>query len=458
MIDNVLRHLDTERDAVVQRLCDWLRIPSISTDPAHADDVRRAAQWVRDDLADIGFDADIRETAGHPAVVATCFDAGDDATTVLFYGHYDVQPPDPVEAWDSPPFEPTVRDGKLFARGASDDKGQVFTFLEAVRAWKRQAGALPVNMKFLLEGEEEIGSRNLPAFLDEHKHDLAADVCVVCDTAMWQEARPAITCGLRGLTYFDVKLHGPNRDLHSGVYGGALANPANMLTRILGRLQDDDNRVTIPGFYDDVIALTDDERDEWAALQSDADGFLGAVGVNQGYGEMGYNILERRWARPSCDVNGLYGGYSGEGAKTIIPSFAGAKVSFRLAAMQDPHRIAELFEHWLRRHDTGGCRWEIALHGIAHPVIVSRDSPYMQAARDAIKHASGQDAALIREGATIPVVADLQRKLGIESLLIGFARHDDAIHSPNEKYDLDNLHLGCRTMAVLLHTLADAKG
>jgi len=186
--------------------------------------------------------------------------------------------------------------------------------------------------------------------------------------------------------------------------------------------------------------------------------FLGAVGVNQGYGEMGYNILERRWARPSCDVNGLYGGYSGEGAKTIIPSFAGAKVSFRLAAMQDPHRIAELFEHWLRRHDTGGCRWEIALHGIAHPVIVSRDSPYMQAARDAIKHASGQDAALIREGATIPVVADLQRKLGIESLLIGFARHDDAIHSPNEKYDLDNLHLGCRTMAVLLHTLADAKG
>jgi len=459
LIEAVLQYLAQDQPHAIERLKQLLAIPSVSTDPAYAADTARAAQWVADTLQDIGLETHTHSAQGHPIILAGNpeNEAPPNAPHVLFYGHYDVQPPDPLEQWVTPPFEPTIRDGAIVARGSSDDKGQISCFFEALRAWKKTHGSLPLRVTVLIEGEEECGSTQLTPFIKAHRSELNADVAIISDTTMWDPQTIAITYGLRGLLYFDVQLHHSNRDLHSGMYGGSLANPANILTGILGRLFDEHHRVTLPGFYDDVLKLTDDERQRWSALHFDEAGFFGAVGVQQGHGEAGYSTLERKWARPSCDINGLYGGYAGAGAKTIIPSFAGAKVSFRLAPNQDPRRIGQAFEDWLQSHDTHGCGWRITPLGHADPVVVSDHSPYVASCCQAIERSSGRSPVLIREGATIPVVADFKNLLGIDTLLIGLGLNDDRIHAPNEKFGLDNFTLGCRTHAAVLAELAKIK-
>ncbi|MCG8549555.1 MAG: M20/M25/M40 family metallo-hydrolase [Desulfobacterales bacterium] len=403
---------------------------------------------------DLNIPTEVHETPGHPVVVAkTSEDNVSDphAPRILFYGHYDVQPSTPDDKWDTPPFEPTVRDGNIYARGACDDKGQVSCILEAIRAIQQNHPdkKLPCHITLLLEGEEEIGSPSLPKFIKDHTDLLGSDVCVVCDTSMWNADTPAITYGLRGLLYFDIQLHGPSRDLHSGVYGGTLANPCNILTRVLGNLFDDKNRINIPGFYDEVDPLTDAEKSMWDKLDFDEHEFLGQVDAKP-YGEHRYTTLERRWARPSCDVNGIYGGYMDKGAKTVIPTFAGAKVSFRIPASMNPVRTAKLFTDWLNDQDVADLEWKLENHGVAYPTITPLDSPYMTVAQTAIEKAAGKKPALIRDGATIPIVADIKQTLGIDSLLIGFGLESDAIHSPNEHFAISRHLLGIKTIATFL--------
>lgn len=452
-MDDVFTQLEQAKQASVDRLCDWLRIESVSTDSAYKAECQRAAEWIAKELTDCGLEAKVHPTPGHPVVVGKTTTQVPDAPRVLFYGHYDVQPPDPLELWATPAFEPTVRDGAIYARGASDDKGQVMCFVEALRAWKAAGRELPINLTVMIEGEEECGAVHLDDFIEANQNLLAADIAVVSDSSMWDRDTPAITYALRGLSYFDLKLHGPDRDLHSGVYGGTMANPATQLTAVLGQLFDADRKVTIPGFYDDVAELTGAERAEWEKLDFTDEKYAASIGVDELAGEAGFTTLERRWARPSCDINGLYGGYMGEGAKTVIPSFAGAKVSFRLAANQDPRKIGEGFRQWLIDHTPPGCRWEISEFAGARPVIVSTDSPYMKAAQQATQAGYGREAVLVREGATIPVVATFKSMLGIDTLLLGFGLNDDAIHSPNEKFELGCYEAGCRTHAALIEQL-----
>jgi len=455
-LDAALAHLDADQSNAVDRLSALLAIPSVSTDPAFAGHVNDAAGWVASYVEEVGLAVNtVSADGGHPVVIAKTTDAhGADpaAPRVLFDGHYDVQPPDPLDGWTTPPFEPTVRDGKLYARGACDDKGQVMCFLEAMRSYHATGQKLPCHVTLLIEGEEECGSVTLPRVLEERADDLKADICVVSDTGMWEGkdgATPAITYALRGLVYFDLKLHGPSRDLHSGLYGGVLANPMNLLARVLGKLMDDDNVVQIPGFYDDVADVPADEAAKWEQLGFDEAQYLGDVGAKP-FGEKGYTTLQRRWARPSCDINGLYGGYMGEGAKTVIPSFAGAKVSFRIPADMDPRKLSKQFTDWVEGQDVGNCRWELTNHGVADPVAVPADSDWVQTASAAIQQVVGRPPALTREGATIPVIADLKDRLGLDSLLIGFGLNSDAIHSPDEHFALDRFYLGCRCHAALL--------
>lgn len=455
MTAKVLEHLRTEHEAAVQRLCDYLRIESIGTDAQYDEACRDAAQWTAKQMRAAGLETQIHTGQGHPIVLGTYQCDKPDAPTVMYYGHYDVQPPDPLALWDSPPFEPMIRDGRIYARGASDDKGQVMTFLEAMRAWHETHGLPDVNLKVFIEGNEESGSEPADAFVAEHKDLLQCDVAVVSDTAMWGPGQPAICYALRGLAYFDVKLFGPSRDLHSGVYGGSVPNPANEMIKVLGQLFDENHHITVDGFYDDVVTLTDEEREQWQNLGFDETEYAKSIGLSELSGEAGYATLERRWARPSGDINGIYGGYMGEGAKTVIPAMAGAKVSFRLAAKQDPHDIEAKFRRWLEKRTPAGCRWQIETWGLAHPVIVQRDSAYLQAAAEAVQEASGTQARLIREGATIPVVSTFKRELGIDTLLMGFGLHDDNLHSPNEKFDLACFDLGCRAHALLLGRLAE---
>jgi acetylornithine deacetylase/succinyl-diaminopimelate desuccinylase-like protein len=458
-----LHYLAAHRDDAVARLRELLSIPSVSTDPAYAQHVRHAADWVADALRDAGLsDVHVIKTQGHPVVLAHSRDSEVDLSRaskrVLFYGHYDVQPPDPLEGWTTPPFEPTIRDGAIHARGASDDKGQVLCFIEAIRAWRHGSPdrKLPCHLTVLIEGEEECGSVHLRPFLEQYRDQLNADVVLISDTTMWNRQTVGITYGLRGLLYYDVQLHGPSRDLHSGVYGGTLANPCVELTAVLGRLFDAGKRCTIPGFYDDVVPVDSLEQQRWSALGFDEAAHLGAVGATP-VGEAGFTTMERNWARPSCDINGLYGGYGGKGAKTVIPAFAGAKVSFRLAARQDPAKIAAAFEAWLHAQNVHGCRWQLTHLGGCPAVLLPAESPYIAAAGRAIVQSTGRPPALVREGATIPVVADFQRLLGIGSLLVGFGLNDDRIHSPNEKFDLACFELGCRTHALMLAELGAVK-
>ncbi|MHC4447306.1 MAG: dipeptidase [Planctomycetota bacterium] len=455
----VLDRLDADFDNAVERLRALLSVPSISTDPAYAPQIQQAADWLRDDLRSIGFQAEAHPTSGHPMVVAHAEGPGTGAAPhVLYYGHYDVQPPDPQELWDTPPFEPAIVDGphgrRLVARGAVDDKGQLMTFVEAFRAWQQVHGSLPVKVTILLEGEEESGSHSLDGFLSDHRDELGADVCVISDTALWDIATPAITYMLRGLVYVEVTLHGPSHDLHSGMYGGAVVNPLNELARILGQLKDDRGTVQIPGFYDDVAEPGEAELAQWTALGFDESAFLAGAGLRTPAGEAGRSTLERVWSRPACDINGIWGGYTGAGAKTVIPAAASAKLSCRLVPDQDPRKITEGLTAFLEASTPPDCRWEIRHHGASAAVRVPVDSPYLAAASRALASTFGRDPVLIGCGGSIPVAGSIQRILGFDSLLVGFGLDDDRVHSPNEKFELRCFELGMKSHAAMLAEFA----
>ncbi|MEX2577264.1 MAG: M20/M25/M40 family metallo-hydrolase, partial [Halofilum sp. (in: g-proteobacteria)] len=410
MLDPVLQRIDAGSQDAIGRWSELLRIPSVSTDPAYADDMGRAARWLVDALEEIGFQAEIRETAGHPVVFAVHPGPGGDAPHLLYYGHYDVQPPDPVELWDTAPFEPTLVDGphgqRMVARGAVDDKGQLMMWLEALRAWQAEHGTLPMRTTVLIEGEEEVGSKNLRPFLEQHRDELAADVCVVSDTTMWDVDTPAITYMLRGLMYTEVTCHGPGRDLHSGFYGGAVTNPLNALTHILGGLHDERGRVQIPGFYDGVLEPSDAELAQWRSLAFDEANFLGQAGLTEsGGGEIDRTLLERIWSRPTADINGILGGYTGAGAKTVIPTHGSAKLSFRLVPEQDPERILDGFRQFLDGRTPAGCRCEIDIHSSAPAIRIPPESPWLEAAERALARVYGREAVRIGAGGSIPIAA-----------------------------------------------------
>lgn len=447
------RYLADHRRQFEDDLCELLRIPSVSADRSYAGDVRRAADWIAARLGRLGLAAELIETDGNPLVYAESPPVPG-APTVLVYGHYDVQPADPLHQWTSPPFEPTVRDGNLYARGATDDKGQVLTHVNSVQAWIETAGQLPLQVKFLIEGEEEVGSESLNKFLARSAGKLACNVVVVSDTAQFGPGQPAITYGLRGIAYFELRLTGPKHDLHSGTFGGGVTNPANALARMLAALVDGDGRVQVPGFYDDVIPLTDRERAQFAALSFDERAFMGRIGVDAVTGEAGYTTLERRWARPTCDINGIWGGYQGEGGKTVLPSTAGAKFSFRLVPRQDPHRVAAGLRELLMRICPPGIKMELLeMHG-APGALVSLDSPYMQAAARAIERGFERQPVFIREGGSIPIVTAFAERLGVDTLLLGWGLDDDNAHGPNEKFSLADFHRGIRASAYLWQELA----
>ncbi len=456
-VDKVLAHVDADFDASLERLFALLRIKSISADPAFAADCKAAADHLAQDATTIGFTSKVLPTAGHPAVVAHNVQGG--RPHVMFYGHYDVQPVDPLSLWHRPPFEPVVAehaDGRkiIVARGAEDDKGQLMTFVEACRAWKTVTGSLPLDVTLLLEGEEEVGSKNFVPFIREHKDELKADYTLICDTGMWDPDTPAITTALRGLVYDEVIITAANRDLHSGSYGGAAQNPIRVLTRILGALHDDDGRVTIPGFYDGVRDLPPDIYAQWKALDLSPEKFLGPIGLSEPAGEKGRMVIEQISSRPTCDVNGIVGGYIGEGSKTVIPSHASAKVSFRLVAGQDPQKIRDGFRAFVRARLPKDCKVEFLDHSGAPAVALDLTMKPLAAARRALTEEWGKDALLIAAGGSIPIVADFKRTLGLDSVLIGFGLDDDNIHSPNEKYDLKSYHKGIRSWVRILAALA----
>jgi succinyl-diaminopimelate desuccinylase len=434
-------------------LCELLRIPSVSADSARRGDVRRAAEWVGGQFRKLGLATEIVPTAGNPIVYAES-PAVAGKPTVLVYGHYDVQPPDPLGEWKSPPFEPTVRDGNLYARGATDDKGQMLTHVKSAQAWLAAEGRLPVQLKFVIEGEEEVGSESLTAFIAENRQRLRCDCVVISDTSQFAPGQPAITYGLRGIAYYELRLSGPKQDLHSGTFGGGVTNPANALCRMLAALVNEKGQVQVPGFYDDVVPLADAERRQFAALPFDEKGFMQQIGVDALTGEAGFTTLERRWARPTYDLNGLSSGYQGEGAKTVLPARATAKFSFRLVPKQDPQKISAALARQLRELCPPGIRLDlIDMHG-APGVVVPLDSPYVAAARRAIERGFGRAPVLMREGGSIPVVATFRDLLGVDTLLLGWGLDDDNTHSPNEKFCLADFQRGIRASAYLWEELS----
>jgi acetylornithine deacetylase/succinyl-diaminopimelate desuccinylase-like protein len=459
MLEDVLKRIDAGMPASLDRLFSLVRIPSISTDPAYGGHCREAAEWLAANLNAIGFEASVRPTAGHPMVVAHDRSAAP-GPRVLFYAHYDVQPVDPVDLWETPPFEPHLKerpDGStvIVARGASDDKGQMMTFLEACRAWKEVAGRLPVGVTILLEGEEESGSPSLKPFLEAHAGELKADVALACDTGMWSRTRPAITTMLRGLVGEEIVITAASHDLHSGVYGSAARNPIQVLADILAGLRDADGRVTLPGFYDGVGELPADIKAQWDALGFDGAAFLRGIGLKEPAGERGRSILEQIWSRPTCEINGIVGGYTGAGFKTVIPSKASAKVSFRLVGDQNPEAVVRAFRAYVSARMPADCKVEFIAHGRSPAIRLPFDGDHLAKARRALADEWGSDPALIGVGGSIPVVGDFKRLLGMDSLMIGFALEDDRMHSPNEKYELSSFHGGIRSWARILAALAD---
>ncbi|QOG07004.1 M20/M25/M40 family metallo-hydrolase [Aureimonas sp. OT7] len=458
-LEQVLATIDTNLDASVERLKELLRIPSISTDPAYADACRKAAEWLVADLSGLGFRVALHDTPGHPMVVAHHDGAGADAPHVLFYGHYDVQPVDPIALWDTDPFDPQVKrmdDGssRIVGRGSADDKGQLMTFVEACRAYIGQTGSLPCRVTLFLEGEEESGSPSLLPFMDAHKAELSADVALVCDTNMWNRDTPAISTGLRGLVGEEVTIHAASMDLHSGYYGGAAANPIHVLAKILADLHDTEGRVTLPGFYDGVPELPEDIRTLWNGLDFSQAEFLGGVGLSVPAGEKGRSVLEQTWSRPTAEVNGIEGGYTGKGFKTVIPASARAKVSFRLVFDQDPAAVRSSFRSFVQQRLPADCRAEFHEHGGSGAIQLPFDSPMLEAARRALSDEWPNPAVMIGMGGSIPVVGEFKRRLGMQSLLIGFGLGDDRIHSPNEKYEMSSFHKGQRSWARVLAALS----
>ncbi len=469
----VLDWLTENETQSIERFIQWLKIPSIGTDPKHDPDTAKAAQWAADHLKESGFSVELKSTGtkdnpGQPIVLATS--PGDDDYTgphVLFYGHYDVQPVDPVELWDSPPFEPTHLPAddhageRIVARGACDDKGQVLMFLEAMRGWHQTTGKPGGGVRYtiLLEGEEESGSVNLEQFVDDHKDTLSkADVCLISDTGMLGRGKPAITYGVRGLAYIEVTLIGPDQDLHSGLWGGKVPNPINELTKVLAQLWDQDRRVTIPNFYDGVRELTAAERQAWQELGVDPVAALKGIGLppEANIGEKGFNSIEREWARPTCDINGIIGGYTGPGAKTVIASKASAKLSFRLVDDQDSEKIAAAAIQWFKDRTPPGCTWEFENHGGGAPATCATESTPLQAAFRAIERACGIKPAMIKSGGSIPVAGLLKTTIGLETIFMGFGLEDDRVHSPNEKFELDCFRMGAKSHAALVEELTNS--
>jgi acetylornithine deacetylase/succinyl-diaminopimelate desuccinylase-like protein len=451
-LDTVLETIDRNQDAALQRLADLIAIRSVSTDPAYAPECRRAAEWLQAELAALGFQTTIRQTPGHPLVVGHAKATARDVPHVLFYGHYDVQPADPIELWEGDPFVARVVDGRITGRGAADDKGQLMTFVEACRAW-RENGGFPCNISVLFEGEEETGSPSLPAFLAEHGGDVTADLMLVCDTSMWDRTTPAITTMLRGLLLEEVEIQAANRDLHSGLFGGAAINPIHVLARIIADVHDKDHRIQIPDFYDGVEELPPDVAEQWRALDFDEAQFLGDVGLSEPAGEKDRSVLEQIWARPTCDVNGITGGYTGQGSKTVLPAQASAKFSFRLVGKQDPERIRESFRDFVRARLPADCRAQFISHGASAALALPFGSEALRRARRALHAEWDKEPVLIGSGGSIPIVGIFKRDLKMDALMIGFGLDDDRIHSPNEKYELTSFHKGARSWARILAAL-----
>ncbi len=454
-LDTVLARIDADLDQSLDRLLDLLRIPSISTDPAYKSDCARAADWLVEDLKSLGFDASSRPTPGHPMVVAH---GGTGDKHLLFYGHYDVQPVDPLNLWDRDPFDPEVQDtakGRVIrGRGSADDKGQLMTFIEACRAWKAVHGTLPGKLTIFLEGEEESGSPSLIPFMQDNAAELKADIALICDTGMFEDTTPAIVTMLRGLLGEEITLHGPDKDLHSGMYGGAAINPIRVLTKILGGLHDDQGRVAVPHFYDGVKELPDAIRAQWQALAFDHAKFLGDVGLSVPAGEQDRTPLEMLWSRPTAEINGIWGGYTGQGFKTVLPAQAHAKISFRLVAGQDPDALRDHFRAWVQDQLPPDCTVDFHGHGNSPAGVMSITAPAFDAARTALTEEWGKPAAFVGCGGSIPIAGYFKTYLDMDAMLIGFGRDDDLIHSPNEKYDLESFHKGIRSWAQVLDKLA----
>lgn len=456
MSDKIQAYIDANIETFKQELFSLLRIPSVSTDSKRKGDVQAAAEFLRDRFVEAGLEnVTIYPTPGHPIVYGDWLHAGDDKPTVLFYGHYDVQPPDPLELWTNDPFEPTVVDGKVYARGSADDKGQAYIHVKSIASFLQTGTPIPVNVKIIIEGEEEIGSPNLVPFLKEKKELLACDMVTISDTSMFAEDVPSITYGLRGLAYMEVEVFGPNRDLHSGLYGGAVANPLNVLCEMVAKLKDENGVIQIPGFYGKVKPLTDDERDAYKELSFDEAAYAAELGVPKTFGEEGYSTLERASGRPTLDVNGIWGGYQGEGAKTVLPSKAGAKISMRLVPDQDPEEISRLFAEHFKRLAPDTVRVEVHAHHGGYPAITDLNFYGMRAAAQAFEDIYGKTPLFTREGGSIPIVAAFKNILGVSSILMGFGLNSDNIHSPNEKFSLKDFHRGIKTSARFLEVLAD---
>ena len=454
-MNQVVDYININRDRFVEELKQFLAIPSISALPAHAADMRRCSEWTADEMRRIGLE-NVRafETAGNPVVYGDWLHAPG-KPTILYYGHYDVQPADPLDLWTSPPFEATVRDGEIYARGAADDKGQVFMHFKAVEAYLMQAGRLPVNMRFFIEGEEEVGSDNLDACIRANRELLQADIVLISDTAMFDRGVPSICYGLRGLAYFQIDLRGTASDLHSGVFGGAVANPAFVLASLLAQMKDRGGRVKIPGFYDDVRPLSEAERAEWKKLPFSAARYRKNLGAPMLAGESGYSTLERVWARPTFEVNGLLSGFTGDGAKTVLPATAMAKLSMRLVPDQDPGRVGDLFEAYLKKICPKTVELKVTrMHG-GRPWMAAFDNPYVRAAGRAIERGFGRAPVFTREGGSIPVVSVFQDELGLPSVLFGVGLPDENAHAPDERLDLGNFHNG---MVAAVHLYQEIAG
>jgi acetylornithine deacetylase/succinyl-diaminopimelate desuccinylase-like protein len=453
-LDATLARIDADLPAALDRLMHLLRIPSVSTDPAYKADCARAADWLVDDLRSLGFAASVRPTPGHPMVVAHCDGPG---RHLLFYGHYDVQPVDPLSLWHRDPFDPAIEDTPkgpvIRARGASDDKGQLMTFLEACRAWKAVHGTLPGKLTIFFEGEEESGSPSLIPFMQDNAAELKADIALICDTGLFESTSPAIVTMLRGLLGEELTIHAANKDLHSGMYGGAAQNPIRVLTRILAGLHDANGRVQVPSFYDGVTELPDAIRAQWQNLAFDHARFLGDVGLSHPAGEVDRTPLEMIWSRPTAEVNGIWGGYTGDGFKTVLPAEAHAKVSFRLVGDQNPDTLRENFRAWVQAQLPPDCTVEWKSHGNSPAGVMAITDPAFEAARAALSEEWGRPAAYVGCGGSIPIAGYFKTYLGMDAMLLGFGRDDDQIHSPNEKYDVESFHKGIRSWARVLAKL-----
>lgn len=455
-MNDAISYAKSSAERFVSELEDWIRIPSISTDSSYKEDVRRAADWLVDHLKAIGIQkAETRATDGHPIVYAEHI-VDSALPTVLVYGHYDVQPPDPLELWDSPPFEPVQKDGHLFGRGTADDKGQLFMHVKALEAWLKAETSPPLNLKFIIEGEEESGSNNLVPFIERYQDELKADVVMISDTAMFAPGIPSITSGLRGMAYCEVTLIGPDRDLHSGVYGGAVENPISALSRLISNLHDNLQRIKLPGFYDNVVEMSEHERETYAELPFDEEEWKASIGIKEARTEDGYSVLEATSARPTLEVNGIWGGYIGEGAKTVLPSRASAKISCRLVPDQEPKEIAQKLRKYFQVNTPRTMTLEFReLHG-GYPVLVATSTPAMQSAKAALQGVYDREPYFTREGGSIPVVADFKRILGLDTVLMGFGLASDAIHSPNEKFELARFHQGIEASIRFMAEFATA--